>query len=250
MNRPHPPAEPADHTDVGAYALGVLDAADAARFEEHLAGCDRCAAELDGLLGLGPLLADLADDGTGTPPSEATLTPTPSRRVLSGLLGEVAAARRRSRGRRLALVAAAAALIVGGPLATLAVTGDEPRPTASPAEQMYDSGGRKHIAVDPVTKVTAGVTMADRPWGTSVALRLGNVKGPLSCSLIAIGKDGERQTVTTWAVPYGGYGIEGGSTKWSRQPLYTNGGAAMHRAEIDRFEIRTLDGERLAAVDV
>ncbi|WP_030250361.1 zf-HC2 domain-containing protein [Streptomyces violens] len=253
MNRPHPPAEPADHTDVGAYALGVLDAADAARFEEHLAGCDRCAAELDGLLGMGPVLADLADDGTGGPPSEATLAPTPSRRVLSGLLGEVTAARRRRRGRRLALVAAAAALIVGGPLATLAVTGDEPRPPrqiASPAEQMYDSGGRKHTAVDPVTKVTAGVTMADRPWGTSVALRLGNVKGPLSCSLIAIGKDGERQTVTTWAVPYGGYGIEGGSTKWSRQPLYTNGGAAMHRAEIDRFEIRTLDGERLAAVDV
>ncbi|WP_052867109.1 zf-HC2 domain-containing protein [Streptomyces niger] len=253
MNRPHPSAEPADHTDVGAYALGVLDAAHAARFEEHLAGCDRCAAELDGLLGLGPLLAGLADDGTGTPPSEATLVPTPSRRVLSGLLSEVAAVRRRGRRRRLALVAAAVALIVGGPLATLAVTGDAPQqPTRAvgPAEQMYDSGRDKHTAVDPVTKVAAGVAMADRPWGTSVALRLGNVKGPLTCSLIAIGKDGAEQTVTTWAVPYGGYGIKGGTTKWSRQPLYTNGGAAMSRAAIDRFEIRTLTGRRLAAVDV
>ncbi|MEU7483045.1 zf-HC2 domain-containing protein [Streptomyces sp. NPDC042319] len=252
MNRPHPPAEPADHTDVGAYALGVLDAADAARFEEHLAGCDRCAAELDGLLGLPPLLAGLADDGTGTPPSEATLVPKPSRRVLGGLLAEVAAVRRRGR-RRLALVAAAVALIVGGPLAALAVTREAPQPppqAVSPAEQMYDSGRDKHTAVDPDTKVAAGVAMADRPWGTSVALRLGNVKGPLTCSLIAVGKDGDEQTVTTWAVPDGGYGIKGGTTKWSRQPLYTNGGAAMSRADIDRFEIRTLAGERLAAVDV
>ncbi|WP_030614472.1 zf-HC2 domain-containing protein [Streptomyces sclerotialus] len=253
MNRPHPPARPADHTDVGAYALGVLDADHAARFEEHLAGCDRCATELDGLLGLPPLLAELAGDGTGAPPSEATLVPKPSRRVLGGLLAEAAAARRRGRRRRLALVAAAVALVVGGPLATLAVTGDTappPRQAASPAELMYAGGREKHTAVDPVTGVAAGVAMADRPWGTSVALRLGNVKGPLTCSLIAIGKDGEKQTVTTWAVPYGGYGVKGGATKWSRQPLYTNGGAAMSRAEIDRFEIRTLDGERLAAVDV
>ncbi|POX38302.1 hypothetical protein C3486_23825 [Streptomyces sp. Ru73] len=253
MNRPHPPAEPADHTDVGAYALGVLDAGHAARFEEHLAGCDRCAAELERLLGLPPLLAELADDGTGAPPSESTLVPRPSRRVLGGLLAEVAAVRRRGRRRRLALVAAAVALIAGGPLATLAVTGEDARPprqTASPAEQMYDSGRDKHTAVDPVTNVSAGVAMADRPWGTAVALRLGNVKGPLTCSLIAVGKDGEKQTVTTWAVPYGGYGLKGGTTKWSRRPLYTNGGAAMSRAEIDRFEIRTQDGERLAAVDV
>lgn len=38
------------HWDVGAYALGALDAEDVERFEEHLAGCWACAAELESLI--------------------------------------------------------------------------------------------------------------------------------------------------------------------------------------------------------
>ena len=32
-----------EHTDVAAYALGLLDPADRQAFEEHLAGCPGCA---------------------------------------------------------------------------------------------------------------------------------------------------------------------------------------------------------------
>ncbi|MDF9814968.1 zf-HC2 domain-containing protein [Streptomyces sp. SPB162] len=39
------------HADVGAYALGLLDDADATRFETHLAGCASCMGELDELAG-------------------------------------------------------------------------------------------------------------------------------------------------------------------------------------------------------
>lgn len=56
------------HADVGAYALGLLDDADATRFETHLAGCELCMAELDSLAGLEPLLAEYA-----------AATPTPAR---------------------------------------------------------------------------------------------------------------------------------------------------------------------------
>jgi anti-sigma factor RsiW len=35
-----------NHRDVGAYALGVLDSADAALAETHLATCEQCAVEL------------------------------------------------------------------------------------------------------------------------------------------------------------------------------------------------------------
>ncbi|MCA1220415.1 anti-sigma factor family protein, partial [Streptomyces sp. 8L] len=49
------------HDAVGAYALGVLDDADATAFEEHLAGCELCAARLDEFSGMEPLLALLAD---------------------------------------------------------------------------------------------------------------------------------------------------------------------------------------------
>jgi len=40
----------AAHWDVAAYALGALDAEDVERFEEHLAGCWACAAELESLV--------------------------------------------------------------------------------------------------------------------------------------------------------------------------------------------------------
>ena len=32
-----------EHTQVGPYALGLLDPLEMSRFEEHLAECDECA---------------------------------------------------------------------------------------------------------------------------------------------------------------------------------------------------------------
>ena len=47
-------------------------------------------------------------------------------------------------------------------------------------------------ATDPTTKVSATVGMEKKAWGTHTVLELKNVKGPLKCSLIAVGKNGER----------------------------------------------------------
>ncbi|MFG3259212.1 anti-sigma factor family protein [Streptomyces sp. NPDC048172] len=233
------PDRPAEHTDVGAYALGVLDAVEAERFEEHLAECDRCAAELESLTALPPLLAEHAFEG---PP------PEPSAGLLDRLLEETATERRTRRSRRLWLVAAVFALIVGGPLAAVAVTGgpgDEGhgRPVSA-AREMYEHG-EKISSVDPVTHARATVSLEKKAWGTHVALKLGNVTGPKECELIAVGRDGGRQTVTTWSVPRAGYGVSHAAA-----PLYAHGGAAFSRDEIARFEVRTLSGERLATVRV
>ncbi|MFF4280522.1 anti-sigma factor family protein [Streptomyces kronopolitis] len=250
-----PPMPPDRHTDVGAYALGVLDAADADRFEAHLVGCDRCAAELEQLMRLTPVLAEFKQSA----PTPQTITAEPGPALLDGLLDEVTATRRGRARRRLFLVAAAVVLIAGGPLATFALKG-EPAPPSSPpstpapplasAVRAQYAAGEKVSSVDPDTKVSAGVSMATRPWGTQVVLELANVKGPLACDLVAVGKDGKRQTVTTWAVPKGGYGIPGSAAKWNREPLYAAGGAALNRGDIDHFEVNTLDGKRLAKVDV
>ncbi len=69
--------------------------------------------------------------------------------------------------------------------------------------------------------------MEKKAWGTHSVLELKNVKGPLKCSLIAVGKNGERETVTTWSVPKWGYGIENATTEQAKNPLYVHGGAAM-----------------------
>ncbi|MGW1073183.1 anti-sigma factor family protein [Streptomyces sp. NPDC002537] len=242
--------QPTPHMDVGAYALGVLDEAEAVRFEEHLADCPECAAELDGLLGLTPLLADLRESA----PDPGVLTARPGPALLGNLLAEATAVRRTQRVRRLCLAAAAAVLIVAGPLVGSALTSQHTpsHSTVSAAKAMYEEG-EKIGAVDPATKVDATVSLEEKPWGTHVALRLANVKGPLTCDLVAVGKNGERQTVTTWAVPAAGYGLPGSGDKgdkWGKEPLYTHGGAAFQRNDIDHFEVRTLAGKLLATVKV
>lgn len=237
------------HDAVGAYALGVLDADQSAAFEQHLAGCAYCARQLDELAGLEPVLAELATDGV-----QGAARPSP--RLLDELVEDVAWERtgRRRRGRYL--LAAAAALIVGGPMAVLAVSGQDTgarTPEAhstSPAEDaFFHHMPEKHAATDRATDVTATVGLEGKPWGTHTVLELKNVKGPLKCSLVAVGKNGDEETVTSWAVPERGYGIEDSADKWARDPLYVHGGAAMNPAAIDHFEVRTFDGRRLVEVD-
>jgi hypothetical protein len=92
------------------------------------------------------------------------------------------------------------------------------------------------------------VALTEKSWGTHIALRLAGVPGPEKCALIAIGADGTEETVTTWSVPAAGYGVDGGAA--GSKALFTDGGAAMSRDEIDRFEVRTDDGQRLVTIKV
>ncbi|WP_156726703.1 anti-sigma factor family protein [Streptomyces apocyni] len=246
------------HETVGAYALGILDDMDARAFEGHLAGCQLCAAQLEELSGMEPMLAALAD----LPPQRTApqvgeqLAARPAPRLIDNLVGEVAKKRVARRRRSFALAAAAAVLIIGGPLAVKATTGDSSgsggSPTvASPAEDaFFNDMEEKARATDPETNVSATVGTEEKTWGTHAVLELKNVKGPLKCSLIAVGKNGEEETVTSWAVPKWGYGIQDSPNEWSRSPLYVHGGAAMNREDIDHFEVRTSDGRRLVDVKV
>ena len=58
---PHP------HPDLAGYVLGALDPGETAAFEQHLAGCDTCRAEVDELQGL-PELMERAAPPIEVPP--------------------------------------------------------------------------------------------------------------------------------------------------------------------------------------
>ncbi|MCI3931018.1 anti-sigma factor family protein [Streptomyces sp. AN091965] len=287
----HDPRGPgAVHETVGAYALGILDDAEATEFEAHLAGCEICARQLEEFAGMEPMLAALADlpgaqeaqgargaqgmpGSPGAPEAPDAAVPRPrglpavgeqlaarpGPRLAERLVDEVAERRARRRRRGLFLAAAAAALIVGGPLAVVAVDGDDgskgqvaidPHPTSPAEDAFFHHMEEKKSATDPKTEVTATVGTERKAWGTHTVLELKNVKGPLKCSLVAVGKDGKRETVSSWSVPKWGYGIKDSSNKWARNPLYVHGGAAFDRDDIDRFEVTTFGGERLVSVDV
>ncbi|WP_369218572.1 zf-HC2 domain-containing protein, partial [Streptomyces flavofungini] len=158
------------HRDAGAYALGVLDAADAFRFEEHLAGCPLCHLTLDEL----HLTVERLRHH-GRSPDTAGAAPRAADRVL-GELGRLCRARRR---RRLCAVAVAVVLAVGAPVAAA----------------LGVAGGR----TGDDRAVAASLTARDRAWGTEIDLAVRD-PAPRSrvCELVAVGKDGSERTVTTW----------------------------------------------------
>jgi anti-sigma-K factor RskA len=93
------------HPDLAGYVLGALDPGEAAAFEQHLAGCDICRAEVDELRGLPELMQRAA------PPVEVP----PGLRERTFAAVERAAGSRRGPLLRLAAVAAALVVaLVGG----------------------------------------------------------------------------------------------------------------------------------------
>ncbi|MFE3721478.1 anti-sigma factor family protein [Streptomyces cyaneofuscatus] len=262
---PEPPfggePEGSEHDAAAAYVLGILDDAQASAFEAHLAGCARCSAHLDEFAGMEPMLAMLAEAPAAAPGARPVphVPERPAPKVLGGLMDEVAHRRHRRTKRSRYLIAAAAALIIGGPVAAVAVTaGDEgggrsvaiadPHPTSPAEDAFFQHMTEKVTATDPTTRVGATVGMEEKAWGTHTVLELKNVKGPQKCTLVAVSKTGEEEVVTSWSVPQWGYGIEGSTHESAKNPLYVHGGAAMAREDIDRFEVRTFDGERLVEI--
>ncbi|MFJ6821266.1 zf-HC2 domain-containing protein [Streptomyces niveus] len=216
---------PEIHRDVGAYALGVLDTADAFRFEDHLMDCPHCALLLGDFDGVRSQL----DEYTRRTPARVAPFVSAGPELLHRMLEGTAARRRVSRRRRVALVAAAVVIAVGGPFAIV----DAQRGGGSPA----GPAAERWTATDRRTGTAAVVTAAERGWGTDVALELSKSAAAGVCALVAVGRDGSEETVMTWTGAGGGGG-----------PMVTWGGAALRLGEIDRFEVRTAEGHRLMTV--
>ncbi|MEV7386568.1 zf-HC2 domain-containing protein [Streptomyces sp. NPDC091215] len=246
---------PNEHETVGAYALGILDDAEATAFEAHLAGCEWCAQQLDELAGMEPMLAALADlPGSGSTPSIGeSLSARPSPRMAEKLVVEVAEKRKVRSRRNIFALAASIVLIAGGSAAGVALGGsgsdnNNTDMAMGPAQTAFQTMSDKMTATDPTTHVTATVALEKKDWGTHAVLQLKNVAGPNKCSLIAVGKNGERETVTSWSVPNWGYGLTDAKTEKAKEPLYVHGGAAFTPSQIDHFEVMTFSGKKLVSV--
>jgi len=157
-----------EHTDVGAYALGLLEPRDRQAFEEHLAGCPACAAELAELSGMKSLLSDLGPvEAPADEPTEANVTDLVRRRAESQ--------RRHTRRQVLLGAAAGVALLAGGAAVGVAVAGQ-------PASQVSQNAGRTVSAVDQQTGVHGTATLVAKPFGTQVTVDLAHIQGGLTPS--------------------------------------------------------------------
>ena len=221
----------AGHTDVGAYSMGLLEEPDRQAFEDHLAGCPSCAAELTELSPMAPLLRGVEPAGAAGEPAGAAVT---------DLLRRRAAQQRHRRRRQVALAAAAGiALIAGGIAAGVAAA---PQHGSPPAVAL---AGQLHSATDPGTGVAGTVGLVTKAWGTQVTLDLSKVHGPVECELVAVSKTGERRVVMGWLVPAPGDGVPGHPAH-----LVIQGGTSIPRNDLARVDVDVVNGRTLLSIGV
>jgi anti-sigma factor RsiW len=249
-----------DRLDLASYALGLLDERECARVEAHLARCDDCALELEGMLPASALLAGVdraatlaaladepeplldADTGYATPPWSDP-APLPRYARPTGL----PAAHRRiapPQGWRLAaLLGAAAAVIgIGVVIGLLPSDGGPAQVSAGPvtagatAIGSAGAGGRSYWAVNPGTGTRLDITLASRQWGTHMTFDLSEGRGPLRCRLVTIDTRGGVEVVSSWQVPPEGFGTQAHPERLSLQA-----NSSLPIAQIARVDVEALD---------
>jgi Putative zinc-finger len=223
----------AEHTDIGAYSLGLLNEQDRLAFEDHLATCPECGAELDDLSGMKELLTGIEPVGPAASPEPAT-----GPGLIDLLSRRAAAQRRRSRWQVAASAAAGVVLLAGGGIAGVAAS--QSSPTSAVALI-----GQQHSATDTATGTTGTVGLVPQGWGTQIVLDLARVRGPLECELIAVSKTGEQRVVVGWHVPPAGYGVPGHPAH-----LLVEGGTSIPRSDLSALIVKVVHGRTLVHIPV
>jgi Putative zinc-finger len=253
-----------EHFDVASYALGVLDDRDAARFEDHLIECARCAYELESFVQVADLLSEVD--------ANAIIAAEDSHRegvLLDNLMGDVRQERRRANSRRLYSLAAAVVVFAMLSIGALFAGGKWFAPAAktpSPSTAQRDSRqldplppnngvggldtvqlGQHYGGTDPRSGVRADVFMAKKDWGTQISFGISNIKGPKACRLIAVHTDGTSEPLVSWTV-----GEKGWGTTANPQPLMLQAVTATQREDIAHVQVQQIDasgaGQTLVSV--
>ena len=222
------------HTDVGAYSMGLLEEQDKRAFEDHLAGCPACAAELAELSPMAALLR-------GVEPSDAARG-EPAEAQVTELIRRRARQQRHRRRWQVALGAAAGIVLIGGGIGVGVAASPQ---HAGPPAQGAVLTGQLHSATDPGTGATGTVGLVAKAWGTQVTLDLSKVHGPADCELIAVSRTGERRVVMGWRVPAPGDGVPGHPAH-----LVIQGGTSIPRADLARVDVDVVNGQTLVSIPV
>ncbi len=233
------------HTDVGAYAMGLLEERDRREFEDHLAGCPACAAEVAELSPMAALLRGVELRAV-EPADAAGGEPAAGREPEGGDVTELLRRRaRRQRQRRrwqVALGAAAGIVLIGGGIGVGIAAAPQNGPAAPPPLALT---GQLHSATDPGTGVAGTVGLVAKAWGTQVTLDLSKVHGPAECELVAVSRTGERRVVMGWLVTAPGDGVPGHPAH-----LVIRGGTSIPRGDLSRVDVDVVNGRTLVSIPV
>ena len=185
------------HHLMGAYVLGGLDAAEAARFESHLQECAACRREL-AVLEKVPMLLDAlpVPDAVALTAASGGMTAAPAP-VPVHLFDELARRRRSLRRRWAALAGAVAAACLA---AGLAVGPALVRPPQPDATYSVASGGGLQVNID----------LARKTWGTELAVSGSSLPSQGTLSLWVRDRSGGEDRACAWtATPSGKVKVTG-----------------------------------------
>jgi anti-sigma factor RsiW len=222
------------HTDVGAYSMGLLEEQDRLAFEDHLAGCAACSAELAELSPMAALLKGVEPaSAAGQQADGANVTQLISRR----------AARQRQRQRwQVAVGAAAGIVLIGGGIGIGVAASSQHAGPGAPAVAIP---GQLHSATDTGTGAAGTVGLLAKAWGTQVTLDLSKVHGPVECQLVAVSRTGQRRVVMSWLVPAPGDGVPGHPAH-----LVIQGGTSIPRGDLAHLDVDVVNGPTLLSIPV
>ncbi|MBW5485893.1 anti-sigma factor family protein [Streptomyces bambusae] len=229
---------------LGPYVLGVLDADEIRRVEEHMRGCVHCRQEVDALREMESALGEVPDEAfwEGPPPGGDLLL----QRTLRQVRGERdAVRRRRSAVAGLAAAASLAAVFWAGTLA--GNTGDPgvalpPPPSASATPSPPPPGTKVASATDQGTGVRMTVQMTPAMKWVRVHAAVTGVPAGERCRIVVVGRDGSRTTAGGWVV--GSH--ENGEAKGAS----LDGSAAVDPANVKEIVIENEAGKRYVSVPV
>ena len=211
--------------DAAPYVLGALAPDDRRVFEEHLAGCADCTAEVHAFAGLPGLLSRLPAEEVLSEPEDLPEPPT----LLSPLLVRARAERRTRRWKAVLVGAAAAGLAA---LGSAVAVGAVDRPPA----QQQQAAPLAFTRTEPDIPASAEATLTDVPGGTRIDMTCrysGRIdERQREYVLLVEPKSGNSQELGSWPVL---------STDDYRMTVV----APLRRDQIDRFVVTNATGKPL-----
>jgi anti-sigma factor RsiW len=223
-----------DRTQLGAYALGALEPAEAAAVDEHLATCAECRAELAELIEMKEFLGEVPPEAfLEGPPEGGDLLLQRTLREAREPQVQAPPPKRRSRW----LMVAAAVVVVAGALGGGVVLG---RSIAPDADTPVVAGSKQVTTSDTTTGATMAATVEPRAGWSWVRVQVSGLKAGDQCEMVITDKSGATWVAGSWLV----------SEKAAKSGSTFGGGVLVPPDQVRSVEIRTVQGKHVVTATI
>jgi Putative zinc-finger len=224
---------------LATYALGVLDPAEQAAVQAHLAGCPDCQLEVREYTNLRMALDEVPPEAfmDGPPPAGGDML---LQKTLRRIRAETPEQRRRPWAPMAITVAAAVALVaaVSGGVVIGRQTAPDQVAGGPTAEVPTDAVQAE--ATDPNTGARMNVRVEPKKGWVNVHADVSGIKAGLNCELRVVPKTGEPVLAGSWRV----------SDEGEAEGTPLDGAALVDPSAVKSIEVVTTDGKKMVTVRV